>query len=94
MRCLHTINQPPSAHALWRDCQQALAPGDTLLLIENGVLALQPTPPDIPAGVQLAALQIDLIRYGLPATAETFHVVDDEGFVALVCQHDKTMSWF
>ena len=96
MNTLHTLNASSREHGelLARLLRMASA-GDSVLLIENGVYtitdstALQAL---ADAGLSLHALQSDLQARGLHNSATT--VVDDNGFVALACNHRKVVSWF
>lgn len=96
---LHTLNQPPGNTQCLERCLNALADGDALLLIEDGVLSTLPAHTSlfdaIPANVALYALQADLDARGLNDLKDTrFFVVDDGGFVDLACEQDKVVSWY
>ncbi|WP_370280790.1 sulfurtransferase complex subunit TusB [Pontibacterium sp.] len=96
---LHTLNQPPGNAQCLERCLNALADGDALLLIEDGVLATLPAHASrfdaIAANVTLFALQADLDARGLNDLKGTrFTVVDDGGFVELACEQDKVVSWY
>ncbi len=96
MSCLHLLNKSPSTGSL-NELRNLLAPGDGLLLLEDGVYFLN-RPEELaslPDGISLYFLAEDLLARGLnaplPANATT---VDYDGFVALCASHDKTTSWF
>ncbi len=96
MSCLHLLNKSPSAGPL-DELRKALAPGDGLLLLEDGAYFLH-KPEELarlPQGFSLYFLTEDMLARGLndplPANATT---VDYDGFVALCASHDKTASWF
>lgn len=100
MSALHVVNKPQSrGHAL-RSCLRLLQPGDALLLIEDGVYACADTGENrlfwqsLPADVSCHALQPDLDARGIALPLPAFALVEDAGFVGLVCRHDKTLSWF
>ncbi|TCK09054.1 sulfurtransferase complex subunit TusB [Marinobacterium mangrovicola] len=90
---LHTLNQAPSNKACLESCLEAMAPEDSLLLIEDGVYWLQPPFRDLlPAEGKLFALTPDIQARGLEIALE--QQVDDAGFVELSVSHDKVVSWF
>ncbi|BBB29318.1 sulfurtransferase complex subunit TusB [Neptunomonas japonica] len=99
MTTLHTINKPPSNAALWHSCIAALLPGDTLLIIENGVYAATHTiiaqQLSTLEEIDISFLSADLQARGLIlADNNKISAVDDQQFVELACQHSKTVSWF
>ena len=96
MSCLHLLNKSPAA-GLLDELRKAMAPGDGLLLLEDGVYYLD-RPEDLaalPPELSLYFLAEDLRARGLnsplPANATE---VDYDGLVALCASHDKTASWF
>lgn len=96
MSCLHLLNKSPSS-GLLDELRKALAPGDGLLLLEDGVYFLNRPKElaDLPANLLLHFLAEDLQARGLtgplPKNATT---VDYDGFVALCASHAKIASWF
>ncbi|WP_051222045.1 sulfurtransferase complex subunit TusB [Neptunomonas japonica] len=99
MTTLHTINKSPSNLALWHSCMAALLPGDTLLIIENGVYAATHTTIaeqlSTLEGINISFLSADVQARGLVVTeSNNTSIVDDQQFVNLACQHSKTVSWF
>ena len=96
MSCLHLLNKSPSS-GLFDELRKALAPGDGLLLLEDGVYFLsQPEQlADLPAGLSLHFLAEDLQARGLSdPLPENATAVDYDGFVTLCASHGKTASWF
>lgn len=90
---LHTLNQAPANSSCLESCLEAMAPEDTLLLIEDGVYWLQPAfQSSLVAVGKLVALAPDVKARGLEIATE--QQVDDDGFVALCVSHDKVVSWF
>ncbi len=97
MMILHTLNR--SAFSFDTSTVFAnLAAGDLLLLIEDGVYtALHET-----SLTRLQALGVTPIVLGPDVAArglgkrvpDSMRVVDYDGFVSLVCETDKTVSWF
>ncbi len=97
---LHTVNKPASRPAL-QLARAALAKGDALLFIEDGVTTLTDHSfsakelESVAADHKLYCLHSDaqargLLEY-LPGWVET---IDYDGFVQLTEQHSKTLSWF
>ena len=102
---LHTLNASAREQAeLLQRLLRCASPGDSLLLIENGVYNL--TDADAiaaitEAGLQLYYLQADLLARGLKhceqsgiPTVNDTKVIDDAEFVTLSCSHQKVISWF
>ena len=81
--------------------QMAFAsPGDTILLAQEAVLALQSkiTLASFIAkcehlGVSVVALAEDCQLRGIKPHSRLIRMIDYAGFVALVCKHDKQVSW-
>ncbi len=95
---LHTVNKSPFGNDTLETCIRFALPGDPILLIEDGVYAVQ-------AGNRFAsmieaiqqknpvfALQPDLNARGISEIANGVTTVDYEGFVKLVEQH-QVNSW-
>jgi tRNA 2-thiouridine synthesizing protein B len=76
------------------------SPGDTILLTQDAVLALQSqiTLASFLAkceslGVMVAALSEDCHLRGIKSHSALVTMIDYAGFVELVCKHDKQVSW-
>ena len=65
---LHILNKTPG-HSRFSACLAALKPGDSLLLIEDGVLACADTSTRWPEQVKLMALDADLRARGIAPVA-------------------------
>lgn len=100
---LHTVNKSPFAQQVLANCLGLAAPGDGVMLIEDGVygaLAASPLATTLrelaAAGVNFYALQPDLDARGLHAeTLQSFITpVSDAEFVALAVRADKVQSWY
>ena len=92
---LHIVSRSPFTHDALERCRTAFTPGDLLLLIEDGVLALA-TPDRFLSDLQphvVYVLRSDAQARGmtLPATVEG---IDYTGFVDLVARCSKSVSWF
>lgn len=95
MATLHIVNQAPTdGHAL-QQCLRAMTVDDGLLLIEDGVYAaLAATQNDLPHE-RCHVLAPDLALRGLAERIDRqWSQVDYNGFVVLVTQFDRTVSWF
>lgn len=92
---LHTLNVSSREYpALLSRLLRMASPGDTVLLIENGIYTLTDTAAlqaMTDAGLALFALQADLQARGLDAKCTA--IIDDQGFVELACMHHKVVSW-
>ncbi|MCC7516123.1 MAG: sulfurtransferase complex subunit TusB [Pseudomonadales bacterium] len=98
MTTLHTLNTSAREHPdLFARLLRCTSHGDALLLLENGVYNLSDT--DFLTRVQaveisLYALNPDIQARGLATLPHHAHIISDANFVTLVCQHEKTVSWF
>lgn len=98
---LHTYNKSlDSGEARLQNCLRMLAPGDSLLLLEDGVyLAAQmqagtPLRSLVPRGVTLYALDPDLLARGISGKLpEDFSGIDYAGFVQLCLTHPRVVNW-
>lgn len=104
---LHTLNASTREYRVLFDRMiQCASPGDSVLLIENGVysLANEHTLRTFHAmGIALYCLEADMQARGLTLALVDAHrlpelppvrMVDDAGFVALCGSHRKVISWF
>ncbi len=96
---LHTINKSPFETTTFETCIRFLISADPILLIEDGVYAVQ-------AGNKFSssietilktnpvyALQPDLSARGITAITDGVQCIDYDGFVGLVEEH-QVNSWF
>ncbi|MBI42750.1 sulfurtransferase complex subunit TusB [Marinobacter lutaoensis] len=91
IQTLHIVNKAPD-HPRFRRCLAMLAPGDTLLLIEDAVLAtgLKALAADVPC----LALAPDLRARGLEvSTGQRIETTDYAGMVALTAKARRVISW-
>ena len=102
MSVLHLVNKA----AAFKDCLALMAPGDALLLIEDGVYAARrpASPADGAAGAGEAelpalpdacyALDSDLEARGLLGRMDSrFQAISYDGFVGLVEKHQPIVTW-
>jgi len=99
MALLHTVNKSPFESKTFDICLGYAKEGSTVLLIEDGVYAAT-TGTSVAdkiknaSGVSFAVLGPDLQARGLESKlADGIKVVDYEGFVNLVAEHDSVQSW-
>jgi tRNA 2-thiouridine synthesizing protein B len=99
MALLHTVNKSPFESNTFDICLGYAKDGSTVLLIEDGVYAAT-TGHGVAekiknaSGVNFAVLGPDLQARGLEnKLADGIKVVDYEGFVNLVAEHDSVQSW-
>lgn len=97
MTTLHTVNKQGDCLAR---CLSLTAPGDAVLLIEDGVYAAAETEANsaawenAPAGLTCFALESDLAARGISdKMLPLFDAVTWQQFVALTVEHDKVISW-
>ena len=101
MSTLHTINKSPFDRNSLDSCLRVISDSDAILLIEDGIYAAT-TGTSFSDAVKAAAkshavyvLGPDLSARGMKedGVVEGVNVVDYDGFVDLVTEHDKTNSW-
>lgn len=100
MSTLHIVSCSPHSGTALQDCLQATGNRDAILLIENGVYALAGPATKTSLehatelGVNLLALEPDLLARGL-SVPDGFpaQLVDYSGFVALVTEHLRSVTW-
>lgn len=100
MSTLHLLRASPDSGSTLTDCLEAAIPGATILLIENGVYGLQHPGANAALreaadrGVQIRVLEPDARARGVALQAGTFYeLVDYTGFVELVTEHKRSVTW-
>ena len=93
MSTLHTVNKTAANGAL-KACLRVVSSGDSLLLLEDGVyqasqLAQHPQALDL----HLFALQEDAAARGI-SLPTSITPISYAQFVDLVCQQQRSVSWF
>lgn len=85
---LHIIssNSPQTLN----QCLQMAADNDILLFIENGVYLHKQTTNPVQSCFYLEA---DIRARGIQGISPA-HLINDAGFVQLVCDTDKSVSWY
>ena len=107
---LHTLNASPFEHRVLFDRLIRFAtPGDSLLLMENGVYTITNDyclTTIRATGIALYCLQHDILARGLqhlPVLTDEIagtpkenriYLIDDTTFVDISCKHHKIVSWF
>lgn len=95
MSTLHIVNKSPFRSDALQRCLALIAPGDSIVLIEDGVLAVNlSTLPASLSGldVHCYALSDDLAARGLAVVDTGILSMDTARFVALVCDHRNSVS--
>ena len=101
MSMLHLINKSPFERTALSSCLRLAQPGGSILLIEDGVYAAlkeAACAEEVVGRVgdfSFYVLGPDVAARGLgdKPLIDGFTVVDYEGFVDLVAEHDATQSW-
>ncbi len=96
MATLHTLNQSPTGDTL-ASCLRCMHPGDSLLLLEDGVYAA--CPPYVEAlktsGCALYVLEADAQARGVDGRLDAaVQATDYPGFVELAASCDRVQSWY
>ncbi len=100
-RMLHTVNKSPFERNALSSCLRLAKKGSAVLLIEDGVYAaVAGTTVSEQVAGRMAELSFyvlgpDVAARGLGGAAlvDGVRVVDYEGFVDLVAEHDATQAW-
>ncbi|MGK0442494.1 MAG: tRNA 2-thiouridine synthesizing protein B [Pseudohongiellaceae bacterium] len=94
---LHTVNKSPPHSNCLAECLRLCTDKHTILLIEDGVYAGQNGSPYLAncPTKKIYALQADVLARGLDKRlSPAVSVIDDQGFVDLVTQHQTVQSWY
>ena len=95
---LHTLNQ--TTEPLFNTCLNTITPGDSLLLIENGVyigIEQSHSTQRLAAlkNIHLYALKPDCEALGICALLfPNIQLIDYPGFVKLCTEHKQVISWY
>lgn len=93
--CLHLLFSNSSDSV--RDCQAQLAAGDSLVLLNTGVLVLlEPARMcNFPDDCTVYAIEADMQAHGLAGVqaAMAVELIDDTGWARLVMSHAHCLSW-
>ncbi|WP_226596391.1 sulfurtransferase complex subunit TusB [Marinobacter nauticus] len=87
---LHIINKAPE-HARFRHCLASVQQGDTLLLIEDAVLALLDRERQLPGASY--GLETDANARAVANRVPAEQLVDYAGFVQLTVIHSRIINW-
>lgn len=94
---LHTVNKSPFSHQACQDCLARYAPGDSIILLEDGVYAGMQTSPVacVIKAQTLYALREDVDARGIAGKLlPTIKLIDYAEFVTLCTQHKLVQAWF
>ena len=87
---LHLLNKAPE-HSRFARCLQSLQPGDSLVLMENAVLALANSGLSLPEPCY--ALQADVRARGLSTQNGRHTLIDYQELVQLTADNPRIISW-
>jgi tRNA 2-thiouridine synthesizing protein B len=97
---LHTVNKSPFEHRALETCLRYARQGSAVLLIEDGVYAaakdtaVSTQVQEALKSVSIYALKPDLEARGMQnRVMDGVRLVDYEGFVDLVVEHNAVQSW-
>lgn len=101
MTTLHMIASSAHNRDGMADCLAILSPGDAVVLMEEGVLALSRPNLEILQSLQdklgandaLYYMQDDLLARGLSAPSQWLGI-DMNRLVELHCEHHKSLTWY
>ncbi|HIG43518.1 MAG: sulfurtransferase complex subunit TusB [bacterium] len=96
---LHTVNKSPYQHQALNSCAEFCTADDALILIEDGVYAINH--PDLALvhslGTQVFAIEADVKARGLTTlftrASDQYELVDYDRFVALCVEYSQQKSW-
>ncbi|KKO10567.1 sulfurtransferase complex subunit TusB [Pseudohongiella sp.] len=96
MSTLHIVSKSPFRTDALQRCLSLVAPGDSIILIEDGVLAVNLSilgERISGTDVSCFALAGDLIARSLTTAGTEIQQADAASFVALVCEHRNSISY-
>ncbi len=95
---LHTVNKSPYTHSTLAECSKVATPGSSILLIEDGVFAVQAGGAkvvdlnEIMKDKTVYALEPDIKARGISKVCEGVKVIGYDGFVDLAVE-SKSHAW-
>ena len=93
---LHIINKSPFSASNLNDCLKIASEKDCILLIEDAIYAVT-SPLHLTSfensAAKICALREDLSARGVTFTNNLIKTVDYDGFVALACHYNSSMTW-
>jgi tRNA 2-thiouridine synthesizing protein B len=99
-KMLHTVNKSPFEHSALETCLRFARQGSAVLLIEDGVYgavkdtAVSNQVREALKSVSICALKPDVEARGMQnRVMDGVRLVDYEGFVDLVVEHNTVQSW-
>ena len=94
---LHILPVSPWSGDAFARCCAALAPGDELLLLGDGVYAARAGATAAVGGIvdtaRIHALGEDCATRGIEVTCAGVIMTDYAGFVALAAEHQRSVTW-
>jgi tRNA 2-thiouridine synthesizing protein B len=94
---LHILPVSPWSGDAFERCCAALAPGDELLLLGDGVYAARAGATAAVGGIagaaRIHALGEDCAARGIEAPCAGVIMTDYAGFVALAAEHERSVTW-
>jgi tRNA 2-thiouridine synthesizing protein B len=101
MSTLHTVNKSPFEKNALKSCLGHLSPGDSVLMIEDGVVGARKgsaAAPMLETALQCGkvyALAADLAARGIKPQdlIAGIELADYGGFADLVARHNRTVAW-
>lgn len=98
MSSLHIVNKTAERGTALADCLRCASEEDAILLIEDAVYLARDTNANRrfwkDCRMNIHVLDNDCRARGLTALNPAINVLPDAGFVQLVCDHNKAVSWF
>lgn len=95
MSTLHLVNRSPFSSRILESLDKALAEGDAVLLMEDGVYGvLSEALAPLDGRARLYALEEDCLARGLETFDQGVERVDIGGFVRLSAECQRTLAWF
>ena len=93
---LHTVSKSPFSNQAWQECLYCVNPGDSILLLEDGVYAaLQGSKMESSDHTHLYAIDVDVNARGLQnKLIAGVEIVDYARFVELSTTHQSVVSWY
>ena len=95
---LHTVNKSPFSHQSLASCAQFCTSGDAVVLLEDGVYAINHVELEklIKSHIEIFAIKIDLAARGLTKQYDQddkIQTISYEAFVDLCVKYPKQKNW-
>lgn len=88
---LHLVQRSPFTHSSLKNCLNVASENDSILLMQDGVFALQQS---LNPKQAIYAIKADCLARGLDTNLQNVQYLSMDEMVTLCSQHKQSISWF